>query len=240
MSHATEAAEDAATYACELADFIDARTSIRMLDFGCGTGEFTERFLTTLKWPAKALELTLVEPVNRQRENAALQLSRFSGRPISVAEGVTRSHVNRFDVVLANHVLYYVDDLDSTLRQLVDSLSLDGKLLTAIAGADNPLIQLWTIGFTMLGRPVPYYTSEDVESSLMRMGSRFRKTKSHYQLQFPDSSENRLKILRFLFGEHLDEIGPLRLLGEFDRFNKSAYVEVNTNSDHFSVESRRS
>ena len=40
-----------------------------------------------------------------------------------------------------------------------------GTLLTAIAGWDNMLLELWKTGFAMLGQPVPYYTAEDVEAA---------------------------------------------------------------------------
>jgi trans-aconitate 2-methyltransferase len=83
---------------------------------------------------------------------------------------------------------------------------------------------------------VPYYAAEDVEAALSQQGARFRKSKSCYQLRFPDTQDNRLKILRFLFGEYLREISPQRLLSEWDRYAQRGHIEVNTHSYHFSAE----
>ncbi|MGQ0636173.1 MAG: class I SAM-dependent methyltransferase [Planctomycetaceae bacterium] len=234
-SHSTEPQSDAAEYARELAQFADGRASIRMLDFGCGTGTFTRRFLATMNWPPSALELTLIEPVRHQREAAARQLVPFSDHTISNAEKLPTGQA-QFDLILSNHALYYVEDLDTTLRQLIHSVRPAGTLQLAIAGWDNPLVNLWKTGFAILGRPVPYHTADDVDAALSRQRAAFGKSQAPYQLRFPDSVENRTKILRFLFGNYLAEITPRRLLGEFDRYVRAAHVEMNTHSYHFAIE----
>src|SRR5262249_25287566 len=86
MAHATEAESDAAEYLRELAGFAEGRASIRMLDFGCGTGEFTERLASALNWPPQALRMTLVEPVRHQCDAAVRRLTCFSRHPIESLE----------------------------------------------------------------------------------------------------------------------------------------------------------
>jgi trans-aconitate 2-methyltransferase len=236
MSHATEAESDAAEYARELARFPEGRESIEWLDFGCGAGDFTERLALLLNWPPQKVRLTLIEPVRHQREEAARRLTQFSQHPIHGLEKLPEIPEPRFDLVLSNHVLYYVNDLTQTLDQLCGSLCPGGKLLLAMAGWDNALMQLWQIGFGMLGKPVPYFAAEDVETELSRKGTQHRKTKADYQLRFANTLENRLKILRFLFADHLQEMPTDRLLKEFDRSVRGDDVEVNTHSYHFTIE----
>lgn len=234
-TQSTEPENDAAEYTRRLAGFADGRTLIRMLDFGGGTGAFTHRFLSAVNWPPRLLALTLVEPVAHQREEAARRLAPFTERPVATAGSLPPNTESRFDLALSNHALYYVENLDETLRSLVRSLAPGGVLLLAIAGWDNPLLGLWKTGFALLGRPVPYYSAEDVEAALTRQGVAFEKTPVPYRLRFPDSAENRLKILRFLFANHLAEITPERLLGEFDRHVKQDHVDIETGSSHFTV-----
>lgn len=234
MTHATEAENDAAAYCRELEDFASERASIRMLDFGCGNGEFTQRLLSELNWSPELLQLTIVEPVRHQREQAAQRLTPYSRHAIEATETLTGEQV--FDLVLSNHTLYYVDDLAATLRRIVDSLAPRGKLLLAIAGWENPLLKLWQTGFARLGRPVPYYAAEDVQDVLTDLSVRHRTSKVHYQLAFPDNLENRLRILRFLFGEYLQEITPEPLLSEFDEHVREDHIHVETHSLHFLVE----
>ena len=236
MAHATEAESDVAEYIRQLAGFAEGRESIRLLDFGCGTGDFTLQLLSALNWSPKLLQVTLVEPVLHQREEAARKLAPFSRFNIEVLTTLSSVPDSGFDLVLSNHVLYYVDDLDSTLQQLVALLKPNGKMLLAIAGWNNALIQFWKTGFELLGRPVPYHVSEDVETFLIRQRIPFQKPKASYRLCFPDSIENRSKILRFLFGEHLEQISPQRLLREFDRFIRGNQIEIETDSDHFTIE----
>lgn len=236
MSHATEAESDAAEYVRELARFAEGRESVEWLDFGCGAGDFTERLAKTLNWPPQKVRLTLIEPVRHQGEEAARRLARFTEHPILSREKLPEVVEPRFDLVLANHVLYYVNDLAQTLDQLCASLRPGGKLLLAMAGWDNALMQLWQIGFGWLGRPVPYFAAEDVEAEFSRRGVRSRKSTAAYELRFPDSIENRLKILRFLFADHLQKISADRLLREFDGYVCGEDVVVNTHSYHFTIE----
>jgi SAM-dependent methyltransferase len=236
MTHATEAESDVVGYARELAGFAEGRATVRMLDFGCGTGEFTQRLVSALGWPPQVLQLTLAEPVRRQREDAARRLAGLSRRPIESLGSLPPTGEPRFDLVVSNHVLYYVEDLGATLGRLIGSLAPGGRLVLAVAGWDNALLQLWKVGFAMLGRPVPYHAAEGVEATLTRRGVKIRKSKAFYRLRFPDTAENRLRILRFLFADHLHEITPQRLLGQFDRYVRADHVEVNTHSYHFAVE----
>ncbi|WP_437231140.1 class I SAM-dependent methyltransferase [Planctomicrobium sp. SH661] len=236
MSHATEAESDVAEYVRQLRGFTSGREAIHMLDFGCGTGNFTQQFLNAMNWPVDSLHLTLVEPVRHQQEQAARNLSPYSRFPIEIPAGLSSVQPSLFDVVLVNHVLYYVDDLESTVPQLARLLKPEGKLLITIAGWDNSLNQFWKIGFELLGRPIPYYVSEDVEAILNRLGLPFRKSKAAYRLTFPDTIDNRMKILRFLFGEHLHEISPQLLLGGFDRYVQGEEILIETDSDHYLIE----
>ena len=236
MAHATEAETDQAHYCRELTDFAVGRRTLRMLDFGCGAGDFSVGLMSALNWPVEVLELTLFEPVQHQRETAARRLAGFSSSPIRSWETLPADRGPLFDLILSNHVLYYVEELAATLSQMRDLLAPGGKLLLAIAGWDNVLNQLWQTGFALLGRPVPYYVADDVAAILSQQRASFRVSQVGYQLRFPDSEENRLKILRFLFGEFLPEIGPQRLLGEFDGYVRNGYVEIVTHSEHFVVE----
>lgn len=88
----------------------------------------------------------------------------------------------------------------------------------------------------MLGKPVPYYAAEDVEDFLNRNHVSYTKLPSPYLLRFPDSEENRWKILRFLFGEHLHALKPEKILLVFDQYIRDGYVEMQTSSDHIVID----
>ena len=137
-THATEAASDAAAYAELIAPRVAATGTIRLLDFGCGTGSFTERLLKLVRIPPERLKLALTEPVSASHQRAAERLAAFSTSTIEHGDSLAAIAEREFELIISNHVLYYVPDLAGTLAALVERLAPDGHLLLAIAGNDNP------------------------------------------------------------------------------------------------------
>jgi len=242
MTHATEAEHDAADYARELAGFAAGRESVRMLDFGSGGGEFTERLLKKLAWPAEKLALHLVEPVESQRLESVQRLQKYATCAQAGAPAITHSarlpdanSVKPFDVVLSNHSLYYVDDLAETVRGLVGLMAPGGTLLAAMASWENALMRLWQLGFGLIDQPVPYYAADDLTAELSSLGITFRMERSNYELRFPDSEPNRLRMLRFLLAEHLDEMPRDELLAFFNPYANDGEIVMRTWSEHVVV-----
>jgi len=249
-TYSTEAAMDAAAYVehlsaaglagAELGGAGQGRgvpeNDVRMLDFGCGSGNFTVRLLELLQWPAELLELTLVEPAEVVRKLAVERLERFTQRPIAAGATIESGGVRgKFDFVMSNHALYYVPELERHLRQLVDAVAPGGLFAMAIAGRDNALIELWLVAFEMLGREIPYHTAEDVEAALVAMNVHFEKRRVPYGMDFADMEENRMKMLRFLLADHLAELPREQLLTVFDKHVCGRRIQFETASEHFVV-----
>jgi len=235
--HATEAREDVRAYAEELHGVLPTTGVVRMLDFGCGTGTFTERFLDELGWPPERVALTLVEPVDSVRQQAVERLANRSGKPIVESARLPAAGAGPFDLILANHVFYYVPNLRAELAKLVGSLAAEGVFVTAIAGRSNALIQFWIAAFAELGRDVPYHVAEDVEGALQELGVSYGKRSAPYELVFEDSEANRIRILRFLLADYLPLLPREFLLGLFDRYACEGRIEIWTVSEHFRVSS---
>jgi 2-polyprenyl-3-methyl-5-hydroxy-6-metoxy-1,4-benzoquinol methylase len=238
-THATEAENDARAYVERLAGDVPETGTIRLLDFGCGSGAFTVRFLQQASWPPERLWLTLVEPVESARRDAVARLAGYSEHRVIDSATLSSGMSAGFDIVLANHVLYYVPQLRSQLAGLIDALSPAGIFVTAIASRTNALIEFWISGFRLLGREIPYNTSEDVEAGLQELGAAYQKQQVPYQLAFPDTEENRTRIIRFLFAEHLALIPHRPLMDLFDRYALSGWINIRTASDHFTIPSKR-
>lgn len=249
-AHATEAEQDARAYVERLAPIVPAEGPIRLLDFGCGSGSFTARFLQHASWAAARLQLTLVEPVESARRQAVARLAPFSGRPIIDSATLPEGTTDGFDIVLSNHVLYYVRDLKSQLAALIAALSprgvfesagvfeSGGVFVTAIAPRENALIEFWTSAFRSLGREIPYNIAEDVESALEQLGALYQKQPAAYELAFPDTEENRMRILRFLLADYLPQPPHRPLLDLFDRYANAGWIEIRTSCDHFTIRMR--
>ncbi len=235
--HATEAREDVRAYAEELSGLLPALGVVRMLDFGCGTGGFTARFLDEVGWAPDRVALTLVEPVDSVRRQAVARLAGRTAWPLVDAKALPVGDDGKFDLILANHVFYYVPDLRGELAKLIGSLSASGVFVTAIAGRTNALIEFWIAAFRHLGREVPYHVAEDLEAALQELGANFAKRSVAYELAFDDTEENRLRVLRFLLADYLPILPRELLMGLFDRYARRGGIEIRTASEHFSVQS---
>lgn len=233
--HATEAREDVRAYAEELRGRLPESGMVRMLDYGCGTGGFTARFLDELGWPPERVALTLAEPADGVRRQAVQRLAGRSATPIVESATLPAERSGPFDLILANHVLYYVPDLRENLARLAGSLAAGGTFVTAIAGRSNALIQFWIAAFEKLGREVPYNVAEDLEQALQELGASYAKRSAPYELAFEDNEANRMRILRFLLADYLPQLPREFLLGLFDRHARNGRIEIRTASDHFAV-----
>jgi SAM-dependent methyltransferase len=233
--HATEAQEGARAYQADVATIKPADGIVNLLDFGCGSGTFTVRFLEQTSWPPERLRLTLVEPAESARRKAVARLARFTASPIVESSALPIAFDRRLDIALANHVLYYVPDLEATLSQLIAALAPTGVFLVAIAARTNVLVELWIAGFNLLGREVPYNTSEDIEITLQALNANYEKHRVPYELSFPDSDENRMRIIRFVLADHLAQMPQQPLLEWFDQFSHAGRIEIHTASDHYTL-----
>jgi trans-aconitate 2-methyltransferase len=233
--HSTEAAADLDAYAERLRSFDPPAGPVRMLDFGCGPGSFTARFLDRLGWGGDRLDLALVEPSATYRQQAVERLGTMTDAPIRAWDTLPTGSERAFDLILSNHVLYYVPELPATLDRIVRALDQRGLFLTAIAGRDNALVDLWFRGFPLIGRPVPYNTAEDVQAALAGLDVAYQSREVGYTLSFPDTEEYRLKILRFLFGEHLADLPRAELMGFFEAYVSAGRVEMRTGNVQYYV-----
>ncbi len=230
--HATEARADVRAYAEELSGLLPALDVVRMLDFGCGTGGVTERFLDEVGWAPDRVALTLVEPVELVRRQAVDRLAGRTAGPLVDAKALPAGDGGKFDLILANHVFYYVPDLREELAKLIGLLSESGVFVTAIAGRTNALIEFWTAAFHHMGREIPYNVAEDLETALQELGANYAKRSIAYDLTFDDTEENRLRILRFLLADYLPLLPREFLLGLFDRYSRAGRIEIRTASGH--------
>jgi hypothetical protein len=173
--------------------------------------------------------------VESARRQAVTRLAGYTEHPVVDAAALPGRVADRFDIILANHVLYYVPELQSQLAALIGAVSPVGVFTTAIAARTNALFEFWISGFRLLGREVPYNTSEVVEASLRELGMAYQKDNVPYQLAFPDTDVNRMRILRFLLADHLAQMPHRPLLDLFDRYARSGWIQIQTASDHFTV-----
>lgn len=234
-AHSTEAENDLKAYAACLSGIAGVNGRIRMLDFGSGIGSFTGLFLKQAGWLPENLELTLVEPGEIARRKAVEALRPFTHRPIAHFAALPAEAEAGYSLILSNHTLYYPPSLGETIARLYRSLRPGGKLLAAMSGMENALVQCWDHGFRLIGEPIPYHIGEGLQAALDQMELKYQKDRVDFTLSFPDSTDNRLRILRFLFGVQLPAFPIGALQAFFDPYAKAGQVRIDTGHYLYSI-----
>jgi SAM-dependent methyltransferase len=235
MQHSTEAAADLRGHLPFLAPLAISGKTIRLLDFGCGDGLFSSRLLSEARFDPPRLLLTLVEPDAGYLRQARGLVQPFSTEPPTAWASLPPDRHNFFDLALANHVLYYVDDLTNTVRRILEILTPGGLFLISLAGRENALVHLVDLAFATLGEPQPYHMAEDLEGALTGLRRKFEKHRFDYEMVFPDLEENRLRVLRFLLGEHLIRMDRGEMLKLFDPYARDGQIIIQTHHHQFVI-----
>ncbi|APB33842.1 methyltransferase type 12 [Gloeomargarita lithophora Alchichica-D10] len=236
-AHTTEFDRDLYHYQQAISQFSIPETPLKFLDFGCGTGVFTSRFLDGLNFPPQSLEITLIEPDEVYRQNAVSVLSNYTQFPIENFSCLPTEIPRPFHLILSNHVLYYVPDLSSTINQLLQALHPQGILLMTMAGKANIISQFWQKCFDWLGKKIPYYLAEDLMAISQDLSLIYQRQTVTYELRFPDTIENRWKLLRFMLGNHLEQLTEYNLPALFDPYSFQSQIDITTSHYQFLFQS---
>lgn len=232
----SHSSETEATLAAWLPLLAGLPRPLHALDFGAGSGSFTSIFLQSANIPPEDLSLTLIEPDAGYRAEARDRLTPFTVHPIAERPLLDEDLEPSFDLIFSHHVLYYVPNLEETLRRLNAALRPGGRLLLVQGGAKNELNALVWNAFELLGEKAPYNYSEDTRAALHRLEISHRVEMVSSVHEFPDSPENRWKILRFLLGEHLKKLAPEQALALYEPFQHQSNIRFACRDELFIID----
>ncbi len=235
LEHSTEEEADRFAIMGKVLQKIDRNSMVRMLDFGCGNGLFTSRILDWVQQPPEHLELVLVDIGEKIRLEAMAKLQPFSQYQIQAADQIPQKS-SPFDIIIANHVLYYIDNLDQVIQKMWNLVKRNGTFFISIAGNDNTLIDLWKLGFDEIEKPLPYHISEDIEQILQKGIIPYQKKSIDFEIQLQDSRENRLRMIRFLFSDHISSLPLTPLINFFDKYAAAGQIFIQTSHDLYILE----
>jgi SAM-dependent methyltransferase len=235
QQHSTEAEADVRAYMPHIHHLSIGDAPIRMLDFGCGDGGFTATFLARSRFPQERLWLSLVEPDATYRHQAVELLQAYTPHRVRAWPALPPHLHACFELILVNHVLYYVPDLAGTLAVLLRALATPGLFLTAMGGLDNALAQFCLRCFEVIGKPFPFQTAADCEDALAHLGEAYWKEDVRYECVFPDTAENRLRMGRFLLGSDYHAVPRQMLLAGFDPYAHAGQIAMQPVHQHFIV-----
>ena len=169
----------------------------RVLEVGCGIGEFAERLAKELGAEVRAIDISarMVELTAARGIDA--RVADVQALPFEDAE---------FDVAIANWVLYHTQDVDLAIRELARVLRPGGRLVAATLGVDHT-VELWNL---VGGEPTRglSFGSENGEERLRKAFSSVERRDAEGTLVFPDAQTLREYIAATITRAHLAENVP--------------------------------
>lgn len=169
----------------------------RVLEVGCGTGEFAERVVkevgaevVAVDISARMVELTAARGIDARIADA---------QELPFADG-------EFDCVVANWVLYHAPDVDRAIREVARVLRPGGRLVAATLGVDH-MVEVWRM---VGGEPTANlsFWSENGEERLRKAFSSVQRRDAEGTLVFPDPPSLREFIAATITRAHLAENVP--------------------------------
>ncbi len=109
------------------------RPGMRVLEIGCGNGALWTENRDILPEDIDIVLSDISEGMVRETERQLTADPRFSFRVFDCAE--IPFEAKRFDLVIANHLLFYVEDVDRVLQEVKRVLTPDGTFLAATYGS---------------------------------------------------------------------------------------------------------
>lgn len=241
IAHTTETVAQAAHLVPQINWLFGRAAPQRFLDFGCGTGESTERLLRQSCYanPKKPdLTIYLIEPVKVQLAESVERLAPFASKIEALDSHLNSPMPETMDLILANHSLYYVPDISRTLQTLFNALRPGGQFVVALLDASNLLAGIWRSAYQMIEKPFPFPLADNAENFFRTSSIPYQRDIISYQVSFPDSAEAKLRILRFLVGPALQDVLEEQVLSLFDPYCADGLVTIDTSYPHLVVTNR--
>jgi SAM-dependent methyltransferase len=175
----------------------------RVLEVGCGMGNFAERVARE----------TSAEVVATDLSQRMVELARERGLDARVADVQALPFADgEFDCAVANAMLYHVEDPDRALAELARVLAAGGRLVAVTIGAEH-MAEVWRlVGYAQPERP---FSRENGAEQLARHFGSVERRDVDASLLFPDEEAVHRYVESTIFSAEVprplpDVEGPFR------------------------------
>jgi SAM-dependent methyltransferase len=180
--------------------------------------------------------LVLLEPVGAQLREAERRLAPLASRVVAAGPDIEGTTTDRFDLIIANHSLYYVAEPAATAAGLPQRLAPGGRVIAALLDHGNALAGIWKAGYAAANMRFPFMLAEQLEAILDRLGCALERKAISYEIAFPDREDAKRRILRFLLGADLEHLSTTQVNALFEPYRHGEMVRIATTYPHLVAE----
>ena len=179
-------------------DAVREAAPARVLDVGCGWGEFAARIRDELGASVVAVDLS----------PRMVELARERGVDARVGDVQELAFEDAsFDCAVANHMLYHAADIHRALSELARVLRPQGRLVATTNGTRH-LEELWLLVGRDKSKERRHFFSEDGEELLLRHFGSVERIDVESPLTFDDAKAVRGYVASSIAHKHLAERVP--------------------------------
>jgi len=208
---------------------------VEVLDFGSARGALSEALIQNIEGLRERTTFSVVEPEATFRKDSVSRLGSYSRNSVRAWKFLPAKFQKRFHIVLANHVLYYIDDFNSVNKRILGSLADGGVYIITLSNEDSSLVKI----IESLGESQRASYIKTLEKSLDSLGAQYSYTQVQSELKFPDSIENRKRVLRFMFGNDYDTYREKTLLASFERYRVNENIVLPLSDNIYEIRNQR-
>lgn len=137
----------------KLLEFSEKKSYPKILEIGCGTGFLTDILSNNTEWKS----YTALDIVGECREYIS-QINPEIEFIEADIEDYLKNSSEKFDLIISNAALQWVNDFETTVRTLKNMLNPDGHLLFSTFGKEN-----FREIYSLLGTGLDYYSPKEIE-----------------------------------------------------------------------------
>ncbi len=202
------------------------RQGFSVLDFGGGDGTLLADLYDKAGLLPLSPSFSIVEPSDKYRRKAEHVLGQLELDDLRISSALDLSRKANYDLIISNHVMYYVPDLRQCLSDLKRCLRPGSEMWLVMANAGNAIGQLCEKLFSFLDRPVPYHCVDALEGELRHLGISYTSEVVDSMMVFPDTSRNRQRLIKFILGDAVPFIDPAQLESQLDHLAVNGFIRA--------------
>jgi SAM-dependent methyltransferase len=218
LRHTNEIETEWPKYLDQFLRLLKPGTPQKIMEYGPGTGYMMKRIFENdgMKQFYPYLEVVLIEPSPHYQDSLQNTLGNIPIQSLTIYANIAEysglaGTEGSIDIIMSNHVFYYVEHFKEEFHHLNRVLKSGGYLLTSLCLQEHALIKAYVENCKKMGVPQRKHEPRDIVAEFVACNFTITREIVRSKLEFLDTVPNRMAIHRFIMLEEETRIPPSRL-----------------------------